>query len=103
MKIMDKKPTFGLIVGTRGFFNPELAVQGRRDLLVKLDKLGYSYVIPPEDATPNGAIETLADAKVCAKLFKIVPEPPVKVQVPVSVAGLSKIALICVESSHKLG
>lgn len=70
MKIMDKKPTFGLIVGTRGFFNPELAVQGRRDLLAKLDKLGYNYVIPPEDATPNGAIETLADAKVCAKLFK---------------------------------
>lgn len=70
MKIMEKKPTFGLIVGTRGFFNPELAKQGRRDLLAKLDKLGYNYVIPPEDATPNGAIETFADAKVCATLFK---------------------------------
>ncbi len=70
MKIMEKKPTFGLIVGTRGFFNPELAVQGRRDLLAKLDSLGYRYIIPPEDATPNGAIETLADAKVCAELFR---------------------------------
>jgi L-fucose isomerase-like protein len=70
MKIMDKKTTFGLIVGTRGFFNPELAVQGRKDLLAKLDKLGYNYIIPPEDATPNGAIETYADAKVCAEYFK---------------------------------
>ena len=64
MKIMEKKTTFGLIVGTRGFFNPELAAQGRKDLLAKLDKLGYEYVIPAEDATPNGAIETLADAKL---------------------------------------
>ena len=38
--------------------------------VAKLDKLGYNYVIPPEDATPNGAIETLADAKICAELFK---------------------------------
>jgi L-fucose isomerase-like protein len=67
---MEKKPTFGLIVATRGFFNPELAAAGRRQLLAKLDELGYDYVIPPEDATPNGAIETLADARICAGLFK---------------------------------
>ena len=70
MKIMEKKPTFGLIVGTRGFFNPQLAAEGRKQLLAKLDELGYDYVIPAEDATPNGAIETLADARVCAELFK---------------------------------
>ena len=70
MNVFDKPTTFGLIVGTRGFFNPELAVQGRKDLLSKLDKLGYNYVIPPEDATPNGAIETYQDAKICAALFK---------------------------------
>ena len=70
MRIMEKKPTFGLIVGTRGFFNPQLAAAGRKQLLAKLDKSGYEYVIPPEDATPNGAIETLADARICAELFK---------------------------------
>jgi L-fucose isomerase-like protein len=70
MKIMEKTPTFGLIVGTRGFFNSELAIQGRKDLLAKMDKLGYNYIIPDEDATPNGAIETYADAKICADLFK---------------------------------
>ena len=70
MKIMDKKTTFGLIVGSRGFFNAELAVQGRKDLLAKMDEVGYGYVIPPVDATPNGVIETYADAKVCAEYFK---------------------------------
>ena len=70
MRIMEKKTTFGLIVATRGFFNPALAAAGRKELLAKLDELGYDYVIPPEDATPNGAIESLADARICADLFK---------------------------------
>ena len=33
MKMTEKKITFGVIVGTRGFFNAELAKQGRKDLL----------------------------------------------------------------------
>jgi L-fucose isomerase-like protein len=70
MNMMHKSTTFGLIVGTRGFFNPALAAEGRRQLLATLDKLGYHYVIPAEDATPNGAIESLADAKICADLFQ---------------------------------
>jgi L-fucose isomerase-like protein len=70
MRIMEKTPTFGLIVGTRGFFNPALAAEGRKALLAKLDELGYDYVIPPGDATPNGAIETLDDARLAAEVFK---------------------------------
>ena len=70
MNMMKKKVTFGLIVGTRGFFNPRLAQQGRKDLLKKVESSGYSYVILPEDATSHGAIETLADARKCAELFR---------------------------------
>jgi len=70
MDMMKKKLTFGLIVGTRGFFNPELAQQGRIQLLAKLESLGYSYVILPAEATAHGAIETATDAKKCADLFK---------------------------------
>jgi len=70
MRIMETTPTFGLIVGTRGFFNPALAAEGRKALVAKLDELGYDYVIPPEDATPNGAIESLDDARVAAEVFK---------------------------------
>jgi L-fucose isomerase-like protein len=67
---MKRKPIFGLIVGTRGFFNPALAKEGRKQLIAKLESCGYDYVIPPEDATPNGAVETLADAQVCARIFQ---------------------------------
>jgi L-fucose isomerase-like protein len=67
---MEKQTTFGLIVGTREFFNSELAVGVRAKLLSILDEQGYGYVITPEDATPCGAIETREHAKLCADLFK---------------------------------
>jgi len=70
MKMMQKKITFGLIVATRNIFNAQLAKEGRKQLLTVLDKLRFQYVIPPENATANGAIETLSDAKKCAHLFK---------------------------------
>ena len=63
------KTSFGLIVGTRNIFNAELAKQARKDLLSKLDTLGYDYVILPEDQTPSGSIETYQDAKKCADYF----------------------------------
>ncbi len=66
---MKEKIAFGVIVGTRGFFNPKLAASGRRELIDKLTNMGYEVIILPEDATPTGAIETLDDAKKCAKLF----------------------------------
>jgi L-fucose isomerase-like protein len=65
----NKKITFGIIIGTRGFFNSELARQGRKDLLALLDKLEFGYVINKESDTPTGAIETLADAQKVADLF----------------------------------
>lgn len=67
--MIDKKITFGIIVGTRGFFNPQLAVGVRRRLLEKLNDLGYGYVILPEDATPCGAVETREHAGRYARLF----------------------------------
>jgi L-fucose isomerase-like protein len=69
MKTTEKKITFGLIVGTRGFFNSELAVEGRKDLIALIGKLGYNYHILPADATPTGAIETIDDARKCARFF----------------------------------
>ncbi len=66
---MMKKITFGLIVGTRGFFNSELASKGRVELIALMDKLGYDYVILPTDATPTGSLETIADARKVANLF----------------------------------
>jgi L-fucose isomerase-like protein len=70
MNVMNKKTTFGLIVGTRNIFSAKLASTARKQLLAKLKKLGFEYVIPAEAETTSGAIETLADAKKCADLFK---------------------------------
>ena len=66
---MKKQQVFGVIVGTRGFFNPQLAGDGRKKLLAKLEKMGFKPVILPENATPTGAIETIEDARKCARLF----------------------------------
>jgi L-fucose isomerase-like protein len=70
MRIVEKKPCFGLIVGTRGFFNADLAVGVRAKLLEIMDANGYDYVITPKDATPSGAIESRAHAKLAAELFR---------------------------------
>jgi L-fucose isomerase-like protein len=66
---MKEKQTFAVMVGTRGFFNPKLAEEGRKKLLAKLENLGFNTVILPQSATPTGAIETLEDAHKCAELF----------------------------------
>ena len=67
----NRKICFGVIIGTRAYFNSELARDVRKQLLKTIDDLGYDYVILPEDATPTGSssIETREDALKCAKLF----------------------------------
>ncbi len=67
-----KKMCFGVIVGTRAYFNSELAKDVRAHLLKTIEELGYDYVILPEDATPTGSssIETREDGLKCAELFR---------------------------------
>ena len=63
---------FGVIIGTRAYFNSELARDVRKQLLKTLEDEGYDYVILPEDATPTGSssIETREDGLKCAELFR---------------------------------
>lgn len=63
------KTTFGVIVGTRGFFNPVLAKEGRAAVTEKLTAMGFNYVILNENDTRYGCVETREDAAKCAKLF----------------------------------
>jgi L-fucose isomerase-like protein len=67
-----EKMCFGVIIGTRAYFNSELAKDVRKQLLTTLDNEGYDYVILPEDATPTGSssIETREDGLMCAELFR---------------------------------
>ena len=66
------KTCFGVIIGTRAYFNSELARDVRKQLLKTLEKLDYEYVILPEDATPTGSssIETREDGLKVARQFR---------------------------------
>jgi L-fucose isomerase-like protein len=58
-----QKQTFGILIGTRNYFNASLAEDVRTTILEVLDRLGYGYVILDKSATPTGSIETWEDAK----------------------------------------
>lgn len=66
----QKKTTFGVIIGNRGFFPDILARDGREEILRVLDAGGYGAVCLTPEQTKFGAVETLADAQRCAGLFK---------------------------------
>ena len=62
--------TLGVIVGNRGFFPSHLCSTGRTEILAALEREGFSTVALAPDATPFGAVESLADARACADLFR---------------------------------
>ena len=62
--------TLGVIIGNRGFFPSKLCEQGRETILKVLKDEGIDTIaLSPED-TPYGSVETHAQAKQCAELFK---------------------------------
>ncbi len=65
-----QKSTFALMVTNRGFFPAELTIQARRELIERLKQLGHDVIIPDENATENGAVNTAADAEQYAQFFK---------------------------------
>ena len=67
---MSKQLTFGVIVGSRGFFPHHLAKEGREDMIATLDKLGYKSIVLSPEQTQHGAVQTPDDARHCAELFK---------------------------------
>jgi L-fucose isomerase-like protein len=69
-KLQDRPVTLGVIVGNRGFFPDHLALKGRRTILEILAKAGINAIIPDEDATSVGAIESLEESRLCAEVFK---------------------------------
>jgi L-fucose isomerase-like protein len=69
-RAIEKPVQFGVFVTSRAFFNAAHATNARTDLTKQLDTLKYPYFIMDASATPNGAVETLADAKKYAAFFK---------------------------------
>jgi len=66
----DKPVTLGLIVGNRGFFPDHLAKSGREDMIRVLEAAGVRVIAPGPEDTKYGAVETRAESRICAELFK---------------------------------
>ena len=67
---MKKQLTFGVIVGSRGFFPHHLAKEGREEMIKVLDAAGYRSIVLSPEQTQHGAVQTPDDARHCAELFK---------------------------------
>jgi L-fucose isomerase-like protein len=65
-----KKMTFGLIVGNRGFFPDHLAKSGRQEMISVLTKAGHDVVVLTPEDSKYGAVETRAESRKCADLFR---------------------------------
>lgn len=63
-------PTFGVVVGNRGFFPAHLCEAGRRDILSALERQGINAVALESDATTYGAVESVSDARKLSDLFR---------------------------------
>ncbi len=70
MSIPSQAPTLGVIVGNRGFFPDRLCEVGRSTLLAVLAEEGIDAVALTPEETKFGSVESLADARRCAELFK---------------------------------
>ncbi len=67
---VTKSQTIAVIYGNRDFFPDQLVAEARSDIKKVFDRLGIKAIqLGPED-TKLGGVETLADARKCAELFK---------------------------------
>ncbi len=67
---MKRQLTYGVIVGSRGFFPHHLAKEGREEMLKVLEAAGYKAIVLSPEQTQHGAVQTPDDARHCAELFK---------------------------------
>jgi L-fucose isomerase-like protein len=69
MLVPSEKVVLGLVPSHRGFFSAKLAADMRKKTIETLSALGFEVVVPSEDETKMGCVESLAEARLCANLF----------------------------------
>ncbi|HEY1661613.1 MAG TPA: L-fucose/L-arabinose isomerase family protein [Verrucomicrobiae bacterium] len=70
MNNANAKPSLGVIYGNRDFFPDALITEARADLAKTLQKYGIQAVQLGETDSKLGGVETHADARKCAALFR---------------------------------
>lgn len=60
----------GLIPANRGFFSDVLAAQMRKETIAAMEKAGIEIVVPSEDMTKLGCVETYEEAQKTGRLFR---------------------------------
>jgi L-fucose isomerase-like protein len=66
----QRKMTFGIVVGNRGFFPHHLAKTGREEIISVLEAAGATPIVLSPEESHFGAVETYVEAQRCAELFK---------------------------------
>ncbi|HEU5122922.1 MAG TPA: L-fucose/L-arabinose isomerase family protein [Verrucomicrobiae bacterium] len=71
MKGVNHQPvTLGVIYGNRDFFPDQLVTEARADVARLFEKLGLKAIQLGEQESKLGGVETHADARKCAELFR---------------------------------
>src|SRR6202161_3714977 len=66
----ERKMTFGIVVGNRGFFPHHLAKTGREEIIAALEAAGARPIVLSPEESNYGAVETYTESQHCADLFK---------------------------------
>jgi L-fucose isomerase-like protein len=66
----NKKSTFVLFFGNRGFFPASLQAQARKEMPEILKKLGHKTLAMEADATNHGAVETMQEGQIYANFLR---------------------------------
>lgn len=70
MPLTLKPSKLGFVPANRGFFSTELAQKMRNQTIEVMKNQGIEVVVPDENQTKAGCVETLQEAEICAKLFR---------------------------------
>ena len=66
----ERKMTYGVVVGNRGFFPDHLAKTGREEMIAAIEAAGAKAIVLGPQESKYGAVETYTEATHCADLFK---------------------------------
>src|SRR5215510_11854922 len=67
---INKPSTLGVIIGNRDFFPDKLVAEARTEILDLFKKLNITPILLGDADSKLGGVETFAEAKKCAALFK---------------------------------